>query len=352
MAERRMGIIGLLFCLFFYLMPCSTQAVVVPTTTGPIFTQMESSITLSCVRDGTAFANVPVKLYKIADVSNRLQYTHTASFLSSGLVLNDISSVREWDIIRSTLESYILANSIEPDLTGVTDPAGQVLFSPLMPGLYLAIAEDSAQNDLHCFFEPALIALPGLGDDGRWRYQITVTPKSGVIPPITPDEKEDPDDKDEISFKLLKLWKGETNQDERPQSIEAEIFRNGELNQTVTLSEENHWSYHWTAEEGSADWMVVERNIPAGYTVTVEERSTTFILTNTRLPDEPPPDEPPPDDPLPDEPPPEELLPDDPPPTDAPKTGDTPHILLYTVLMYVSGMILVLLGITGKRKCE
>lgn len=89
--------------------------------------------------------------------------------------------------------------------------------------------------------------------------------------------------------------------------------------------------------------MVVERNIPSGYAVTLEERTTTFILTNTLNPDDPPPDDPPPDDPPPDAPP-----PDDPP--DSPKTGDSPHILLYAVLMYVSGVALILLGITGKRK--
>ena len=128
---------------------------------------------------------------------------------------------------------------------------------------------------------------------------------------------------------------------DRPQSIEVEIFRDGVSYQTVTLSEGNIWSYAWTAENDGADWMVVERNLPVGYTVSVEAQGATFILTNTRLPDVPPVEDPPFD---PD-------TPDVPSPSDSPKTGDTPHILLYTVLMYVSGIILILLGITGKKKC-
>lgn len=111
----------------------------------------------------------------------------------------------------------------------------------------------------------------------------------------------------------------------------------------MSLSEDTHWSYTWTTKDDGANWMVVERNIPSGYAVTLEERTTTFILTNTLI------DDPPPDDPPPDSPPPDEVLPDDPLP-ESPKTGDSPHILLYTVLMYVSGVVLILLGITGKKK--
>lgn len=356
MAQRRLGIIAFLCWFCLCLLPCSAQAASFADAIEPISTESACSLTLSYTHNGTAFSGVPVKLYHVADVSAEFHYTLTAPFQSSGLILNGIQSAGEWDVVRSTLESYILANAIEADFTAVTNQGGQVQFAPLKPGLYLATAEDAVQNDRVYFFEPALIALPGLNTDGLWQYQITVAPKPGFLPPVTPD------DSDNIHLKVLKLWKGENSREDRPQSIEVEIFRNGTSDRTVTLSEENHWSYTWTAEDDGTDWMVVERNVPEGYTVTVEERTTTFILTNTRIPDEPPseepPDEPPPEDPPPEDPspedPPEDLPPEDPPkdypPTDSPKTGDTPHILLYTVLMYVSGIILILLGITGKRK--
>ena len=181
---------------------------------------------------------------------------------------------------------------------------------------------------------------------------ITVTPKSGVLPPIEPDS---PGADKEKQFKILKLWKGDSGQVDRPQSIEAEIFRDGVSYQTVTLSEENYWSYSWTAKEDGADWMVVERNVPSGYSVTVEERDTTFILTNTRMEEAPPGDESSEEPPVGGEPsedtPSGERVPSGGSPmADVPKTGDTTNILLYTVLMYVSGTALILLGITRKRK--
>ncbi len=68
--------------------------------------------------------------------------------------------------------------------------------------------------------------------------------------------------------------------------------------------------------------MVVERNIPEGYTVTVESRSTAFILTNSISKDPPP---------------------------ENPKTGDSTNILLAVVLLNLSGAGLILLGMFRKR---
>jgi len=354
MAQRRMGMIGFLLCVCLCLLPCSAQAVSTADAIEPITMERACSLTLSYVSNGAAFADVPVNLYQIAEVSADLQYTLTPPFQTTGLVLNGIQSAEEWNTVRSTLKACILVNDIAADFTGRTDPAGQICFEPLQPGLYLALAGRGEQNGQSGSFAPALIAVPGLGSDGRWQYQVTVASKNEGTPPSEPN---DPDE--EIQFKVLKLWKGEINRTERPQSIEVEIFRDGVCERTVTLSEDNHWSYTWTAENDSADWVVAERNVPEGYTVTVEERATTFILTNTWSPKEPPPSEPPPEEPPPEEPPsgeypPEELPPEEPPkeylPEDAPKTGDTPHILLYTMLMYVSGTVLLLLGLTGRKK--
>jgi hypothetical protein len=255
-----------------------------------------------------------VRLYKIADVSADFQYSLTAPFSNSGLILNGVQSVSEWNVIRSTLETHILAYDVDADFTGVTDQDGQVCFQALKPGLYLATTEQVIQNDWIYAFDSALVALPGLGTDGLWQYEVAVTSKSKAIPPAETDE--------EIEFKVLKLWKGDKGRSDRPQSIEVEIFRDGVSYQTVILSEENHWTFSWFAKDDGATWKVVERNVPTGYTMMVEERETSFVLTNTRPPDK----------------------------SDILQTGDTTNIMLYFVLMNVSGIMLIVLGIAGKRK--
>ena len=121
-------------------------------------------------------------------------------------------------------------------------------------------------------------------------------------------------------MKVLKLWKGDAN---HPKEVEVEIFRNGVSVETVVLSEKNQWSYTWSAKESGGKWKVVERNVPAGYTMTVEQKENTFVITNA-LSNQPTPK--------------------------PPQTGDTMNVLLYTIVMYGSGAMLIILGITRKRK--
>ena len=316
MAKRRMGIIAFILCICLYLIPCQVQAASTSDAKEPISTNENCSLTISYCSGGIAFSELPVKLYKIADVSADYQYTLTSSFEKSNLILNGIQTVGEWNVIRSTLETYILANDITADFNAKTDFEGKASFDALRPGLYLAITERIIQDETTYVFDSALIALPGLGADGLWQYQVDVTSKSEIIPPSRDDE--------EIELKVLKLWKGDGGSSARPATIEIEIFRNGTSYQTATLSENNHWTYTWSAKDDGSDWKVVERNIPTGYTMTIEERETSFVLTNTLNRD----------------------VPDNP---DSPQTGDTSNILLWVILMIVSGSMLIILGITGKR---
>lgn len=316
MAKRRLGIMALLLCFCLYLMPGYAQAASTTDAKEPISPDRDCSLTIGYRHDTVAFPGQTVKLYQIAEVSADFQYTLTPSFATSGLILNGIQTNGEWNVIRSTLEALILAKNPEAVASAVTDESGNACFDSLKPGLYFASAVQVTQGDLRCSFVSALIALPGLGADGFWQYQVAVAAKPEILPPVESDE--------EIEFKVLKLWKGDGS---RPQSIEVEIYRNGTSYETVTLSESNHWSYSWLAKDDGASWIVVERNVPAGYAMTVEQRGTAFVLTNTLIPETP-------DDPS----------------IDPPKTGDTTNVLLYTVLLYVSGTILILLGIAGKRK--
>ena len=73
-----------------------------------------------------------------------------------------------------------------------------------------------------------LIALPGIEPDGRWQYQVSVNAKGEVLPPVDPDE--------EAELKVLKLWRGDEGRNDRPKSIEVEIFCNGSSYKTVILS--------------------------------------------------------------------------------------------------------------------
>ena len=315
MVKRKIGILLCLLCFWLSVIPGYVQAITIEDAVEPIQTEKTCTLTVAYGYDGIPFSGVSVQLYRVANVSAECQFVLTEAFAASGLVLNGIRSSGEWNVIRSTLEAYILAQNIPAEKTAVTNEAGRVCFETLATGMYLAVVGDVMQGDLHCYFDSALVALPGLETDGRWQYSVEVHAKPGALPPIKPDEI--------TERKVLKLWKGDEGRSDRPQSVEIEIFRDGISYETVTLSAENNWSYSWKANNDGASWKVVERNIPAGYTMTVEERDGTFVVTNVREPGDSP-DEP-------------------------PKTGDTVNLLLPIVLMSISGCVLILLGIMGKR---
>ena len=317
MAKRRIGAVICLLCFCLCFIPQYVAAASTTEAREPIVTDKECTLTIFYGFDGTAFSDQTVSLYKIADVSENFQYTLTSTFAASSLILNGIQTNGEWNIVRSTLESYIFANNIAPSMVTTTDEFGLAQFTGLLPGLYLASAVTVPLDKGTCFFDSALIALPGLGADGLWQYQVSVNAKAEVLPPVDPDE--------ETELKVLKLWRGDENRNVRPESIEVEIFCDGISYKTVILSEENHWAYSWSAKDDGSSWTVVERNVPQGYTMTVEERQSTFVLTNTWTPTDP-------DDPV-----------------KPPQTGDTSNILLYILLMIGSGSMLIILGITGKK---
>ena len=306
-------------CFFLCLMPCAAFAASTADAKEPIAIEKECGLTIYYGYEEISFSNQPVMLYKVAEVSPDFQYALTAPFAASGLILNGIQTVGEWNVVRSTLETLILAGNIAPVKTTETNASGQAIFTQLPPGLYLASAVEIAQDDLTCCFDSALVSLPALNADGLWQYQVTVAAKPQVLPPVQPDEK--------IELKVLKLWKGDEGRTDRPKSVEVEIFCDGTSYETVILSAENNWSYSWSAKDDGSSWSAIERNVPDGYTMTLEERTATFVLTNSRIPDDP-----------------------DTPPVQPPQTGDTSNILLYTVLMFVSGTVLMILGITEKRK--
>ena len=317
MKNRKFAIILISICLCFHLMSHQIFAASTSDAVEPIIPEKECSLTISYCYGEAAFSSAEVRLYRIAEVSADFKYTLTRSFEPFGLILNGIRTADEWNVIRSTLETNILAYNIPSEFSSLTNEDGQVTFDGLKTGMYLAVINQAEHWESYYQFDSALIALPGLENDGRWQYQVSVNAKGEILPPIDPDS--------ELELKVLKLWKGEENQNDRPKSIEVEIFCNGISYKNIILSEENHWAYSWVAKDDGSDWTAIERNVPQGYTMTVEQRRSTFVLTNTWMP----------------------TYPDD--PGEPPQTGDTFNMMLYIMLMIGSGCMLVILGVAGKK---
>ncbi len=315
MVKRNIFLTVFLMLLLCLLMPTSAIAASTADAKSPVSLGEKCALTVTYSHGNIPFKGQSVMLYRVATVSTDFQFRLTSDFSDSKLRLNGIKAGSEWDAIRSTLETYVLVENVKPSMEAITDGEGKVSFENLEVGLYFAMADSAISDGMQYLYESVLISLPNMNSDGSLQYQVAANAKGEALPPISPDET--------VEFEVIKLWKNDSGKATRPKSIEVEIFRNGKSYKEVTLSEENLWSYRWTAENDGATWKVTERNIPEEYALIVEEKGTSFVLTNVLLEDPPVPPNPP--------------------------TGDTSNVLLYIILAILSGSLLLILGIIGKR---
>ena len=72
---------------------------------------------------------------------------------------------------------------------------------------------------------------------------------------------------------MTKVWDDQNNNDrKRPTSIQVQLMYDGNVYDTVTLSETNHWTYTWTELPKYSDvaanteyvYTVKEVDVPAG----------------------------------------------------------------------------------------
>lgn len=146
-----------------------------------------------------------------------------------------------------------------------------VSFEGLSPGLYLVLGESYTQGNTVFTPSPMLFYLPGQGEDGGWEYEVTASCKF--------DQEETTDAT--VSRKVQKVWKDSGNQSKRPEMVFVQLLENGAVVDTVALSEENNWEYTWEGLDASSRWQVAETGVPDGYTVTVTQEGTLFVVTNT-----------------------------------------------------------------------
>ena len=68
-------------------------------------------------------------------------------------------------------------------------------------------------------------------------------------------------------------------------SVEIQLLKNGSVEETATLSEENGWTHEWTGLSKEDTWTVAEVNVADGYTDSYDSVARdgikTITVTNT-----------------------------------------------------------------------
>ena len=270
-------------------------------------TDRACSLTLEYSQDGTPFPGLEISVYRVAEAFADGTFALIAPFDSFPVNIYGITSQREWQDIATTLVAYITAGQVPSLSSACTDEQGFVSWNELPTGLYLvrgAVAENENGTYL---FNDFMIYLPTPTETEGFDYDLQAKPKCIGFTPAT-------------AYSVVKLWKDAGLEYERPVAVTIDIYKNGVFHESVILNEENQWRYSWTDTE-LAQWHVVERDVPEGYTVTVTGHETTFTITNIN-PDEPPP---------------------------PPSTGDSFPIMPLAMALCLMGFLLVLLGLRGSK---
>lgn len=296
MTKRILACVLAVFCL---LLPLSVHA-------EAWDTERLCTLTLEYSREGVAFADVEVAVYRVAEAHADGTYDLIAPYDGYPVNIHGITAQKEWQDVAATLTAYITADAVTPTAVGVTNAVGEVIFSDLPVGLYL-VQGARAENEKGIYvFREFMIYLPTPTEEGIYQYDLRAKPKCDSYTPAD-------------TYRVVKLWK-DAGTALRPNAVTVDIYKNGVLHETVSLNGDNGWSYTWTDNE-HAQWQVTERDVPEGYQVAVTHHEAVFTITNAN-PDAPPP---------------------------PPATGDSFPWLMWAAIACLAGCTLMLLGLWGRR---
>lgn len=269
----------------------------------------DASLTLHYQKEGLGFENLDIGIYRIAQANRNGSFRVLAPYDSYPINIQGIKTQEKWNRVAQTLWSYIVADQRKPDREGKTDANGTVRFENLDTGLYF-VREVVVDHDTGTYiFNQFMVYVPTPQTDGTYTYHVEARPKCISFVPKT-------------HYSVTKLWQDTGYQYARPQSVSVEIYKDGVLQETQMLTQDNNWTYAWTVTgDQPGNWTVVEKDVPDIYKVTVQENNGAFSIINTYSV-----------------------------PPDIPQTGDSFSPLLWILLLCLSGAGLMVLGVYSWRR--
>ncbi len=303
MKKRILPLITLVIISIAMLHPLCVHAVT------PLDSNAEASLTLHYQKDGTAFADLQIGIYRVAEVFPDGTFELIAPFSSYPVNIHGITMQEQWHHVAQTLCSYIIANQVKPDREAQTDTNGTVRFSGMKPGLFFVHEVVAENSDGTYVFNQFMAYLPTPQPDGAYNYAVEAKPKcTGFIP--------------KTQYTVTKLWQDAGKQSTRPKEVTVDIYKDGILQESPILSADNNWSYTWQVPgEDQGKWTVTERAVPNPYKVTIQQNGSAFSIINACQTQQ-----------------------------ETPQTGDTFTPLPWILTMCFSGIVLLTLGIYGRRR--
>lgn len=271
--------------------------------------ECDCSLTLVYRGDGNSFEGLEISIYRVGDRSDTEGFALAEGY-DYPINVSGITTQDEWRNAATTLYSYIVADGKAPTATQTTNSNGEAVFENLQEGLYLVLTVQAQTDSTVYTFENVFVSLPSADSDGNSIKDVVAQPKSGSQA-VEPQERQ---------LKVVKQWQDNGNADKRPDSVTVELYKDGALQSTQTLSSQNNWSYSWTDVDDGGVWTAVECDVPESYSVTVGGDGAVITVTNTYVS-----------------------------PTPPPATGDTYNLWLYVLLALFSGCGMIIFAVYKGR---
>lgn len=271
------------------------------------------SLTLICRRGNTILTGMNWRLYHVGKCQGD-NYVLDGDF-SNYPVLIDKKSANVMNNAAVTLENYAILDNLPYINSGVIDDEGYLTFPNLKSGLYMVSGD--VFNIKETFYQPSAALIEINTDTDKSDVDLVVYPKVkyALLSEIN------------LNNTVKKIW-NDTKQSHEP--IDVEIYKNSELHETVTLSEENSWTYSWKATDYS-QWRVKEAAVPADYIVNYQIDNGKYAIENTFTGIEAP------------------VVTTIPEPQKLPQTG---QLWWPVIVMGSAGIILIIIGIKLKKRSK
>lgn len=231
--------------------------------------EVKASITLVCEQENVRVSDMSWKIYKVGERRSG-KFTLTDEFANYPVDMSGLST----ENIRGTaqaLESFIIGDRIKALAENVTDNDGNVVFEGLDKGLYLAVAKKVQKDPITYMATPLLFEIKedGSAEEAFPKIYSVITFHGQVS-----------------SYTVKKVWADNDDSFKaRPVNVTVDLFKDGELYDTVVLDEASNWQHRWNTLDLDAEWRVVERSIPVKYAVLVDYNSKQFLIKNSYAPD-------------------------------------------------------------------
>lgn len=222
------------------------------------------SITVDYPYIGSEFS-----LYRVGDIGADGSFIKTGDFVNVPVELGPGCCMDPY--IADTVAGYVRLWQISPDAQAVVDWENSAKFPGLSHGLYLVLSNKYTVEGKTYTAKPVLVSVPTKQLDSDYlHYDVTISPKPGEVPP----------EGEPISLKVLKVWKDDEMPSARPPFVTVYLLCDGEVYESTIIWAKDNWRYTWEGLESGHVWTVVEEAVKL-YSVSIEQNSNSFVITNT-----------------------------------------------------------------------